>query len=149
KQNWIASVIFNGQSWYRPYKYKNLSGSNHNEYSVVYRIEEAYFIAGEALAKQNRLTEAISYLNAIRERAGLPSLNPLSQEDFINELLLEKRREFFAEFGYRFFDLKRFGKLEELNIVKPNWTLHHRLLPLPQKELLLNQNLTPQNQGYQ
>ncbi|MBW8324314.1 MAG: RagB/SusD family nutrient uptake outer membrane protein [Prolixibacteraceae bacterium] len=148
KQSWMALASFNGDSWYRPNKYKNLSGTNTNEYSVVFRLEEVYFILAEALAKQNRTGEALPYLNATRERAGLTALNSLSTEDFMNELLAEKRREFFTEFGHRFFDLKRLGRLDELKTVKPNWESFKSLWPLPQKELLLNTSLYPQNPGY-
>ncbi len=148
KQAWMAKVSFNGSSWYRPYKYKNLSGTNTDEYSVVFRLEEVYFILAEALAKQNRLDEALPYLNATRERAGLSALTSLSAEGFMNELLAEKRREFFSEFGHRFFDLKRLGRLDELKAVKTNWTGFKSLWPLPQNELLLNTNLFPQTPGY-
>ncbi len=147
KQAWMTEVSFNGDSWYRPYKYKNRI-DNTDEYSVVFRLEEVYFILAEALAKQNRADEALPYLNATRERAGLDALASLSSEDFITELLAEKRREFFAEFGHRFSDLKRLGRLDELRAVKPNWEDDDQLWPLPQNELLMNPNLNPQNPGY-
>lgn len=147
KQFWMAEVTFNDNTWYRSYKYKNRS-NNTNEYSIVFRLEEIYFIMAEALAKQNRFDEAMPYLNATRERAGLTALTTLSGEDFINEFLEEKRREFFTEFGHRFLDLKRWGRLDELKAVKPNWEDYKKVWPLPQDELLLNPNLYPQNQGY-
>jgi len=148
KESWMASVTFNGNSWYRPNKYKNLSGTNTNEYSVIFRLEEVYFILAEALANQNRPDEALPYLNATRERAGLTTFNTLSSEECISELLSEKRREYFTEFGHRFFDLKRLGRLGELATVKPNWQDFNAWWPLPQNELLLNPSLYPQNQGY-
>jgi starch-binding outer membrane protein, SusD/RagB family len=149
KQNWMASVTFEEQTWYRPFKYKNyINGANSDEYSIVFRFEEVYFIMAEALAKQNRFEEALPYLNATRERSGLSSLASLSGEEFINELLAEKRREFFAESGLRFLDLKRMDMLNELSIIKPNWKEYKSIWPLPQNELLLNRNLSPQNSGY-
>lgn len=147
KQVWMTEVSFNGDTWYRPYKYKNRF-DNANEYSVVFRLEEVYFIMAEALAKQNRVDEALPYLNASRERAGLTALTSMSTEDFINEMLIEKRREFFTEFGNRFLDLKRLGRLSDLSVVKPNWEFYEQVWPLPQNELLLNSNLYPQNTGY-
>ena len=102
----------------------------------------------EALAKQNRFDEALPYLNATRERAGLSPITSLSGENFINELLSEKRREFFTESGHRFLDLKRVGRMDELSDVKPNWEKYKSAWPLPQNELLLNANLKPQNPGY-
>lgn len=147
KQAWMAEVTFNGNTWYRPYKYKNRS-NNTNEYSVVFRLEEVYFIMAEALARQNRFDEALPYLNATRERAGLTAFTSLSGDDFIRELLAEKRREFFTEYGHRFSDLKRWGRLNSLSAVKPNWESYKSRWPLPQSELLLNPNLKPQNPGY-
>lgn len=148
KTHWMALVTFEGQNWYRPCKYKNLPGDNTNEYSVVFRLEEVYFMMAEALARQNRLDEALPYLNATRQRAGLTALTSLTGEAFNSELLAEKRREFFAESGLRFLDLKRWGRLDQLKATKPNWQDYKQLWPLPQKELLLNANLSPQNPGY-
>jgi hypothetical protein len=148
KQSWITRITYNGNTWYRMDKYKNRSGSNTNEYSVILRLEEVYFILAEALAKQNRYSEALPYLNATRVRAGLTAYTSLSGENFSNELLAEKRREFFTEFGHRFIDLKRWNKLSVLSAVKSNWADYKKSWPLPQSELLLNPNLYPQNTGY-
>jgi len=148
KQLWMAEVTYNSDTWYRPYKYKNLTGSNFNEYSIVFRLEEVYFIKAEALAKQSRYDEALPYLNATRERAGMTAIASLSGEGFITELLAEKRREFFCESGHRFLDLKRWGKLDELSALKTNWESYMQVWPLPQSEMLLNSNLSPQNSGY-
>ena len=148
KQFWMTPVSFNDEFWYRPDKYKNLAGTNTNEYSVVFRLAEVYFIMAESLIKQNRYDEALPYLNATRERAGLTALTSLSDDDFIAELLAEKRREFFTEFGHRFFDLKRLEQLNKLLDTKPNWEDYKSVWPLPQNELLLNVNLYPQNTGY-
>lgn len=148
KQNWTALVNFNGNSWYRAEKYKNRT-NNTTEYSVVFRLEEVYLLLAETLAQQNKAAEALSYLNPTVQRAGLNILQvPISQNDLLNNILLESRKEFFVEMGHRFLDLKRTGKLSELSAAKPNWKNFHRLWPIPQKELLLNPNLNPQNNGY-
>jgi starch-binding outer membrane protein, SusD/RagB family len=148
KEAWMTEVTYNGKSWYRPYKYKNLSGTNFNEYSIVFRLEEVYFIKSEALARQSRFDKALPYLNATRERAGLKTITSISGDDFYTELLAEKRREFFCESGHRFLDLKRLGNLDKLITNKPNWEDYKQVWPLPQSEMLLNSNLSPQNKGY-
>ena len=148
RQFWVAEVTSGGNTWYRPYKYKNQEGTNFNEYSIVFRLEEVYFILAEALARQGRIDEALPYLNATRQRAGLTGFTSLSAEEFLTELLAEKRREFFSESGYRFIDLKRLDRLDELSALKPNWEEYKKVWPLPQNEMLLNQNLSPQNNGY-
>ncbi|ANF50315.1 glycan metabolism protein RagB [Chryseobacterium glaciei] len=148
KQNWIATVSFNGNAWYRADKYKNRT-NNTTEYSVIFRLEEVYLLLAEVLAQQNKIPEALPYLNATRQRAGIASLIlPLSKETFLNEVLLENRKEFFTEMGHRFLDLKRLNQLNILFPAKPNWKEYHKVWPLPQKDLLLNPNLNPQNNGY-
>jgi len=148
KQHWMAIVSYNGETWYRAEKYKNRDNTNTNEYSIIFRLDEAYLLLSETLAQQNKLTEGLIYLNAIRQRAGLTSLSNLNQPDLLNEILLEDKREFFTETGHRFLDLKRMGKLNTLLNVKANWKDFHNLWPIPQNELLLNSNLKPQNTGY-
>jgi hypothetical protein len=145
---WIETVAFQGQQWYRPKKYVNLSGANSDEYSLIYRIEEVYLLLAEAMAMQDKFALAAPYLNATRLRAGLGQIQPSSREDFLDEILMEKRREFFSEQGIRFMDLKRMGKLSQLSLSKPNWISYKSEWPYPQNELLLNPNLNPQQDGY-
>lgn len=148
KVNWITPVIYNGTTWYRSSKYKNLL-ANTDEYSIVFRIEEAYLLMAEVLIYQGRMQESITFLNKTRQRAGLLGLSGnYSAVDLLHEVALEERREFFVEQGHRFFDLKKMGLLNTLSITKPNWKAYHHLWPLPQRDLLLNQNLNPQNVGY-
>jgi hypothetical protein len=147
KQDWMVEVTYNSSTWYRSYKYKDRSTSP-TEYPVVFRIEEVYFIIAEAMARQDHFNQALPYLNATRERAGLATISSLTGDDFFNELTAERRREFFCESGIRFIDLKRWGKLNELVALKPDWEDYKQVWPLPQSEMLLNSNLSPQNSGY-
>jgi hypothetical protein len=147
KFNWIEPVYAGNQTWFRANKYKNI-GVNQNEYSVIFRLEEAYLLMAEALWNQNRIHEALPYLNATRQRAGLQPFTETSFEVFQIELRNEKRREFFTELGHRFIDLKRWGKLDLLYITKQNWSEKNKLWPIPVNEILLNPNLNPQNEGY-
>ncbi|MFS4469808.1 RagB/SusD family nutrient uptake outer membrane protein [Chryseobacterium sp. T20] len=148
KQYWMASVTFNGTTWYRAEKYKNRT-ANTTEYSIIARLEEVYLLLAEALVQQNKIDEAVPYLNRTRQRAGiLPLTTPLTKEGVLNEIILENRREFFTEMGHRFFDLKRIGKLDTALQGKPNWKPYHKLWPIPQQDILLNSNLKPQNEGY-
>lgn len=150
KQNWMSPVVFNQNIYYRLEKYKNrLPGENNSEYSVVFRLEEVYLLLAETLVQQNKIPEAVPYINATRQRAGLPLLpTTITKADCLSEVLLEERREFFAEMGHRFLDLKRTGNLGTLTAVKTNWKSYHDLWPLPQSDLLANPNLNPQNPGY-
>ncbi|MBW8360963.1 MAG: RagB/SusD family nutrient uptake outer membrane protein [Kaistella sp.] len=148
KSQWMAAVTVGPNTWYRANKYKNRTG-NTTEYSVVMRLEEVYLLLAEVLAQQDKVGEAVPYVNKTRQRAGLAAL-PLTigKAQLLDEILKENRREFFTEMGHRFLDLKRMNRLDLLATIKPNWKTYHALWPLPQKELLLNPNLKPQNPGY-
>ncbi|MDR6156615.1 hypothetical protein QF023_000131 [Chryseobacterium sp. SLBN-27] len=148
KQHWMAAVTVAGTTWYRAEKYKARS-ANTTENSIVFRLEEAYLLLAESLAKQNKTAEALPYINPIRQRAAQPLLaSSVSQNTLLDEILKENRKEFFTEMGHRFIDLKRAGQLNTLQTTKPNWKDFHKVWPLPQKELLMNPNMNPQNTGY-
>ena len=146
-QKWITKITVNQNVFYRCNKYVN-AVNNPDEYSIVFRMEEVNLLLAEALVRQNRKEEALPLLNAVRQRAGTSNLGLLSNEQILEELLNENRREFFAEKGNRFLTLKRFGQLDQLNTVKPNWQNFHKVWPIPLNDLLLNPNLNPQNPGY-
>lgn len=148
RQHWTASVTVGSNTWYRASKYKNTT-ANPNEYSIVFRLEEVNLSLAEVLTRQGKTAEALPLINSIKQRAQIPLISGTVTADFmLDEILSERRKEFFTESGHRFFDLKRFGKLDQLTVIKPNWKSFHQLWPIPQKEILLNANLNPQNNGY-
>lgn len=110
----------------------------------VIRYAEVLLIYAEALYRNGKTSEAFDYLNMIRRRAGLPEFD--GTEDFMEKLMHERRMELFAE-GHRFFDLRRWGLLEEILGPMGYDPETKGLFPLPQGELELNRNLT-QNPGY-
>lgn len=149
KQSWILQTIINQKMYFRPMKYKNPANSNATENSVIFRIEEAYLLYAESLANQNKILDAKTSVDKLRQRAGL-SLLPtgLSKSDMLDKIIDESRHEFFAEMGHRFFDLKRLKKTDILFVSKPSWKTFHSAFPIPEKELTINPNLSPQNNGY-
>jgi hypothetical protein len=150
KQYWIGEVTDGTTIWYYPKKYKQTNiQSSSSEYTVVLRLTEQFLIRAEAKAQMGNLMGALQDLNKVRNRAGLNDLNAMSQQVILEAILNERRNEFFTEYGHRFFDLKRFGKLDQvLNMSKPGWNTTDSLLPIPQTELSVNPNLLPQNSGY-
>lgn len=120
KSQWISSVSFNQTTKYRSSKYKVIS-NNSTEDSIIFRLEEVYLLLAEALAQQNKLTEALPFINATRQRAGLTALSgTITKETLLTEILSENRKEFFAEMGLRFMTLKRRELLGTLILAKPN-----------------------------
>ncbi len=146
-QKWITKMTINQNVFYRCNKYVNVI-NNTDEYSILFRLEEVNLLLAESLVRQDRREEALPFINAVRQRAGISNLGLLSNEQILEELLKENRREFFAEKGNRFLTLKRFGKLDNLSPVKPNWKTFHKLWPVPLSDISLNPNLNPQNSGY-
>ncbi len=76
------------------------------------RVEEMYFIEAEAIAHSN-LPQAIQLLNSFMKYRILDgsydcSSKASSVENFVNELMLQKRIEFWGE-GIIMFDMKRLG----------------------------------------
>jgi hypothetical protein len=75
---------------------------------VLMRKAEMVLIEAEALAEQNKLTEAIAKLNELRNARGAdtPDLSTKSKEDLIEDILIERRKELFGE-GFALSDIKR------------------------------------------
>lgn len=148
KEKWISVIKKDDQKWHHASKYKSYK-NNTDEFSVLFRIEELYFIYAESLINLNRIDEAIYNVNLIRNRSGLMDLPlNLSKEESVLALLNESKKEFFTEQGLRFFILKRNNLLDLLEKSKPNWKEFNKILPYPERELFLNPNILPQNEGY-
>lgn len=150
KTLWLKSVSNGSSVWFHPYKYKKQSNTGTSvEYSVVLRLAEQYLIRAESRAHSGDLIGAKEDLNKTRNLAGLPNTNAVTAEEILENVFIERRLELFTEFGHRFFDLKRTGRIDViLSKTKPQWNSNDKVLPLPESELLLNPNLNPQNEGY-
>ena len=116
----------------------------------IIRYAEVLLIYAEALNELGQTATAEPYLNKVRERAGLGDLIGLDKDAFRVAVMQERRIEFFGE-GHRFFDLRRWGKLDEYVRViagKANYTEPKNLyFPIPHSERDLNPALE-QNTGY-
>jgi starch-binding outer membrane protein, SusD/RagB family len=150
KTHWTRAITSGSNTWYHTYKYKQRSPTAATqEYSILFRLPEMYLIRAEARARLGELTNSITDLNTIRSLAGLVAITAVTQQDLLSAILNERRVELFTECGHRFYDLKRFGQINNvLSVVKPDWSATEALLPLPESEVLLNPNLAPQNPGY-
>jgi starch-binding outer membrane protein, SusD/RagB family len=146
---WDTVRTYSGNQLHIPYKYK-VAASNAplTEYYMVLRLAEVVLIRAEARAQTNQLTLAVADVNRIRQRAGLSPLTATTKAAVLTAIESERRIELFAEWGHRFFDLKRNGKLDiVLGNIKSTWQSNAALWPIPQGEIDLNPRLT-QNPGY-
>jgi starch-binding outer membrane protein, SusD/RagB family len=126
---------------------------------IAYRLAETYLIAAEAAFYTSRPTEAVTYINTIRERAAYPTGNAAAMDittanlsiDFI---LDERSRELCGEL-MRWMDLVRTGKLiERVKLYNPeaapNILDKHKLRPIPQAQIdaVVTGDKYPQNPGW-
>lgn len=150
KINWVKTVLNGSNTWFCSFKYKKtLNTGTSQEYTILFRLAEQYLIRAEARAYLGNIGGSQQDLNKIRTRAGLPNTSANDPSSLITAILKERRVELFTEMGHRWFDLKRTGTAASvLNPIKPGWEDTQVVLPLPESELLLNNNLLPQNPGY-
>jgi hypothetical protein len=150
KTDWILTTLVDTTAFYSPYKYHNITPNTSSpEFLIALRAGEQYLIRAEARAELNNLSGAIADLNVIRNRAGLSAYSGLTDKtSIINAVYHERQVELFTEWGNRYSDLKRTGRLSAVNsTIKPDWKNAAIVLPIPQSEINTDPNLK-QNQGY-
>jgi hypothetical protein len=154
KIKWINTITISAVVYNYPYKYK-LGHDNNSmplENYMLFRLGEQYLIRAEARAQQNHLADAIADLNIIRNRAGLLNTTAATQADLLTAIYHERQVELFAEWGNRWYDLKRTGLINTvMSTVTPvkggTWDPNSQLYPVPFAQIQLNPFLT-QNPGY-
>lgn len=150
--NWAGTRATAGTTIYFPYKYKvrTSTATTLSEFSMVLRFAEQYLIRAEARIQQDKFTEGRSDLDSIRVRAGLGVL-PTSLDKAALLLAIEQERkvELFAEWGHRWFDLKRTGRSTAVlgPLKGTNWQATDTLYPIPSDAIRTNIYLD-QNDGY-
>ena len=127
----------------------------------ILRLEDIMLLYAECVGNTD---EGYSMVNSIRQRAGLPALSGLSDDDFQKAVADERRYEL-AEEGHRWFDLVRHNKYVEIlrdmfinddttadgtyaNFAK-RITEDMFLYPIPQSQIEVRKGLYQQNKGYE
>lgn len=97
-------------SWYE-YNFVRLLGMEEKEYNLtgvcLIRLPEMYYILAESWYKKDK-EKALRYLNDVRNSRGLKDIDGtkvVTYDQFFNELMQERRKEFFGE-GQIFFFYK-------------------------------------------
>src|ERR1044072_2621486 len=149
KVSWLDSVNVNGVAYFAPYKYKigsweAIPGGTPMEYYTVLRLAEQYLIRAEARANgaPGGLAAAIQDLNIVRNRAKLLGYTgPIDKAAVLNSIYHERQIELFVEWGHRWLDLKRTGRVDSvMSVVTPQkiggskWDRNQQLYPIPQTE---------------
>jgi len=126
---------------------------------LIYRYADVLLSLAEALvmkpgAGAGNITEALQYMNQVRNRAGLKDLtaNEINTvEKFIDQLLTERSHEFWCENGQYRADLIRHDKLVERAIEvsqTPFANKYKELYPLPLEVITDGKGEVKQNPGY-
>jgi hypothetical protein len=160
-QKWIGKITVQaigtlpGKTFYFPYKYK-IKGlpapTTTTEYLMAVRLAEQYLIRAEARAQLGDVAGAQEDLNKIRARAGMPTTLAATQQGLLDAIMHERQLELFTEWGHRWFDLKRTGRMDSVMMHVASekgtvWKSHYKLFPIAQEEINRNPNMV-QNPGY-
>lgn len=127
-------------------KYLGKNGTVNLDNIVIIRASEVLLNRAEAYYNTNKEAEALTDVNTIRTRAGLPAKTGLTGQALLDEILKQRRLELAFE-GHRFFDLKRLGKDLVKAPANVPFTDFRILAGIPARELGANKNLV-QNFGY-
>ena len=155
KTQWLNKNTVGGKAYVYPFKYKTRStlvGNTKPEYNIVLRFAEMYLIRAEANSNLNNNSDAISDLNMVRKRALLSEINKdqaIAKEELLEFINHENRIEFFAEWGHRWFDLKRTNQVDLVmqNQKGDKWQKTDKVYPIPLNDIKQNPNLI-QNEDY-
>lgn len=153
EDKWNTCWILKYQNWQTQTSEPTPPMSYINERAIRYA--EVIMLLAEAHLFNNELDKAIAYLNQIRRRANLNDYTGSKTKDAVfAELEHQRIMEFFVE-GERFYDLRRWGLLEErmktcnpdryaqLMTGKVGDTNKYYYYPIPSKEIETNPLCTP------
>lgn len=156
----VPSTLWDGfiapTSWNNPrYNYKAYQSSiaeswngNKGETAKNLRIlkySDILLINAEAAFELGNTSQAVATVNIIRNRAGLPALSTITQDELYNE----RRWEMAMEHD-RWFDLIRTGKAKTaMQAVGKDFIVGtHELFPIPSDQIIRSGGLLTQNFGY-
>lgn len=129
---------------------------------IVLRYADILLMRAEALTELGQLGEVPDLINQVRQRVGMPVVEEVEgtglDQNTLREIVRHERRVELMFEGLRFYDLKRWGEMEEayMRIIEdnvpaynPNYRgIQSTTFPIPLSELDANSNLT-QNPGWQ
>jgi len=143
---------------YQNYTQNNeLTGSNGGSYTSsinekALRYADVLLLLSEAVTMQSRPADAYPYIAMVRNRAQLPALTTgLNETQMMTEIRHQRMLEFARE-GQRFYDLKRWGLLQQEltnsdKIGKQFYVVNkHDYFPIPQDEI--NSNAKAEQNSY-
>ncbi len=94
-----------------------IQGARHKDY----RLAEIYLNFAEAAMEANHSAEAITYVNKVRARVGMPGLPAGLTGDALRQRIHNERRVELALEGNRYFDVRRWHKPDEDLAATDRW----------------------------
>lgn len=148
----ILNARYNQKAWVPPHPGLQDNGPGNLR---LLRYADILLLAAEAYNELGQAGKAQDYLNMVRRRARgnnnfiLPDVTVTDQSELRERIYHERRVELAME-QHRWFDLVRWGRVEQVMApLKPNFTAtRHLLLPIPQAEIDLTGGAMVQNPGY-
>jgi hypothetical protein len=145
----VEIECYNQKVWYPGTDTRTAFGHNRR----IIRYSDILLMHAEALNENGKTSQALSYINLIRQRARgtnpelLPDITTTNQSELRDVIINERKYELALE-GLRFWDLVRTNKAEEvlgpLGFIKGK----NELFPIPQSEVDISQGRIQQNPGY-
>lgn len=123
---------------------------------TLFQPEEAYLILAEANYRIGNEGDCISVLNEFKSFRNTTTATGLSGESLLQEVLNERRMEFFGTKDMRWLDLKRYGNKtvsRNVNLFDTDYSIvvepnsYRYALPIPLTELAENPDIIP-NEGW-
>lgn len=161
-QEYEINSVSNFKHGYAITKYKNITstgvkgkdpGGNFVDTDVaLIRLAEMYLNYAEAAFKNGNESDACTYVNRLRQRAGISTLTSLTEDEILNE----RARELYWE-GFRRTDLIRFNRFTEGSYLWPfkggvaagtAVNNFRKLYPIPANVVLASGGVIKQNTGY-
>lgn len=113
------------------------------------RYADVLLMYAEALNENNKSSEAVAYINEVRERADMPGLETSLSQGELREKIKHERAVELAYEGHRFFDLRRWGMNELESAMKNSGKIgadnfniaQFAFFPIPESEKNTNSEL--------
>ncbi len=148
--NWGTDEIWlkKNQNWWNANETDNEYKSELNEYGMRYA--DVLLMLAEAYTMNGKISDAAPLVHRIRERANLTdkltAMEAYSQDEMMEEIRHQRNLEFARE-GLHWYDLKRWGLLDEtLSAAQQpgyqNYTSKFEYYPIPEDELNNNPNIS-------
>ena len=129
-----------------PYDTEDLNNDLYGANVLLMRYVNVLLMKAEVLNEQGHPEQAIPIINEVREKHGnMPAMTGTSQEEVRAQIEHERIIEFPLE-GYRFYDLRRWGKLEQALQSRGFVKGKHEFYPIPLWEVNANASLNAEEE---